>query len=360
MEDPRTNRYNCLQYPFEEILFLVISAAISGIDGWVGVQIFGNGQIDWLRKFFPFENGIPSHDTLGRIFARLDNDQFGSYFIQWISRLHEFTEGEVVAIDGKRMRGSYDKSEGKAALHMVSAYATQNCLSLGQLACEKKKNEITTIPKLLDLLTLKGCIVTIDAMGCQKAIAKKIIDQEADYILQVKDHQKGLLEQIEKVFNITQIADRDQNLNADHGRLEERICEVIHDLRHLDETEGWTGLRSIVRITATRINKRTRKKEENTRYYISSRTDSAKTFNVNIRSHWSIENKLHWVLDVTFHEDKLRKRKGDSAANFGLISKIALTLIEKNKGKKSRPQAIKKAAFDTMYRETILGIIPKN
>ncbi len=356
MKDPRTNRYNCLKYPFEEILFLVISAALCGRTTWTGVESFAKGQLQWLRKFFPFQNGYPSHDTLGRIFSLLDNDQFGTFFIQWVAQLTEITNGEVIAIDGKRMRGSYDKTNGKSAIHMVTAYATDQCLSLGQLACEQKSNEITIIPQLLDLITLKGCVVTTDAMGCQKAIAQKVIEKEADYILQVKENQKGLLEQIEKVFNITQIADKGQSLNIDHGRVEERTCEVITDLTHLDDVEDWVELNTIVRIKAIRINKKSGKREDNTRYYISSKKDSAKAFNKNIRSHWHIENKLHWVLDVTFNEDKLRKRKGHSAANFGLISKIALTLIEKGKGKKSRANTIEDIMFDNSFREKVLGI----
>ncbi|MFT7036691.1 MAG: hypothetical protein ACJA2S_005228 [Cyclobacteriaceae bacterium] len=170
INDPRSNKRNTVDHPLTEMMFLVISAVVSGFDNWTDIELFGEEKLDWLRKYFPFENGIPWHGTLGRVFARLDNEKFGQYFIEWIESLSQLTKGEVIAIDGKRMRGSYDKATGKAAIHMVSAYATDQCLSLGQLATDQKSNEITAIPKLLELLALDDCTVTIDAMGCQKDI----------------------------------------------------------------------------------------------------------------------------------------------------------------------------------------------
>ncbi|NJN27953.1 MAG: ISAs1 family transposase [Cyclobacteriaceae bacterium] len=175
MEDPRCNKRNTVYHPLTEMMFLVISAAVSGLNTWTDIQLFGEERLDWLRKFFPYKKGIPWHGTLGRVFARLDNEQFAAYFIEWIGSLSELTKGEVVAIDGKRIRGSYDKSDGKDAIHMVSAYASEHCLCLGQVATEQKSNEITAIPKLLELINLENSTVTIDAMGCQKVISRKNI-----------------------------------------------------------------------------------------------------------------------------------------------------------------------------------------
>jgi len=356
MEDPRSNKRNTLHHSLVEMMFLVISGVISGMNTWSDIESFGEEKLDWLRKFFPYERGIPWHGTLGRVFARLDNQAFGQYFMEWVDSLHTMTKGEVIAVDGKRMRGSYDKSEGKAAIHMVSAYATDQQLCLGQLATEAKSNEITVIPELLELLTLEGATVTIDAMGCQKDISKKIVKKEADYILGVKDNQKGLLEQIEKVFTITAISSEATSNDIGHGRIEQRTCSVIDDLMFFDDHKDWPGLKTLVRIKAKRIDKRTGKEENSIRYFISSKLAHAKVFNKDIRSHWAIENKLHWVLDVNFKEDSSRKRKGNSAQNFGIISKIALTLIDNYPAKKSKPWKRLKAAFNDEIREDILTI----
>lgn len=356
MSDPRCNKRNTVDHPLTEMMFLVISAAVSGLNTWTDIQLFGEEKLEWLRKFFPFEKGIPWHGTLGRVFARLDNERFGAYFIEWIESLGQLTKGEVVAIDGKRMRGSYDKSNGKAAVHMVSAYASDQCLCLGQVATEQKSNEITAIPKLLELLTLEGCTVTIDAMGCQRDISKKIIDCKADYILGVKENQKGLLEQIEKVFKITQPCSTHIQYDLGHGREETRKCSVVSNLNFFDDYKDWPGLKTLVKVDSERTIKNTGKKENSTRYYISSKKATAQGFNQNVRSHWAIENKLHWVLDVTFNEDASRKRQGNSATNFALFSKIALALIEKCEEKISRPQKRLRAALSDSFREKILRI----
>jgi len=356
MEDPRCNKRNTVHHPLVEMMFLVISAVISGMNTWADIESFGEEKLGWLQKFFPYEHGIPWHGTLGRVFARLDNQAFGQYFIEWIDSLRERTNNEVIAVDGKRMRGSYDKSSGKAAIHMVSAYATNQQLCLGQLATARKSNEITAIPELLDLLTLRGATVTLDAMGCQKEISKKIVAKEADYILGVKDNQKGLLEQIEKVFTITKITSEATDNHIGHGRIEQRTCSVIDNLEFFDDYKDWPGLKTLVRIKATRIEKQTGKEEHSVRYYISSKGAHAKKFNQNIRSHWAIENKLHWVLDVNFKEDSSRKRKGNSAQNFGIISKVALTLIDRYPAKKPKTWKRLKAALNDQVREEMLKI----
>ena len=361
MKDPRCNLRNQVHYPLTELLFMVISAVVSGTNDWDEIALFGKEKLHWLRKFFPYSNGTPCDTTLSRLFAKIDPDAFSQHFSEWIISLSDLTKGKVIAIDGKTMRGSYDKTNAKSALHIVSAFICEQELCMGQLITEEKSNEITAIPELLDLLTLEGAIITIDAMGCQRKIAKKIAKKEADYILQVKNNQKTLLEQIEKVFEITSIRDTHSCQDLDHDRIEQRRCEVITDLTHLDECEGWHGLKTLIRIKASRFHKSSGKTEQCTRYYISSRVDSAQAFNEYIRSHWAIENKLHWSLDVTFREDQSRKRVGNSAVNFGLITKIALTLVNNCELKKGVKKVSKKnkrlnAALSDSFREHLLQI----
>jgi predicted transposase YbfD/YdcC len=362
MEDPRSNIRNQIHYPLAEILFSVISAVVSGMDDWDEIALFGKEKIDWLGKFFFYKNGTPCDTTLSRLFSKIEPDNFGKHFTEWISSLSDMTKGQVVAIDEKTIRGSVDKANNSAALHIVSAFVCEQELCMGQLATDAKSNEITAIPELLDLITLEGCIVTIDAMGCQKAIAKKIRKREADYILRVKNNQKELLEQVEKVFEITKIADSHTSNTLDHGRIEQRTCEIITDLKHLDDCSGWVDLKTLVRISSSRIDKQSGKMEKNARYYISSRIDTAECFNTNIRSHWAIENKLHWSLDVTFKEDQSRKRVGNSAANFNIIAKMAMTLINNCTARKSAFKKISKkhkrskAAISDKFREQLLTI----
>ncbi len=309
MEDPRCNLRNQVDYSLPEIFFLVISAVVSGMNTWDEISEFGNHKLGWLRGYFPYTNGSPWPSTLSRLFARLDSEQFGQYFIEWVSSLSKLTQGEVVAMDGKTMRGSSNPSDNKAALHMVSAFVSHQNICLGQLATQQKSNEITAIPQLLDMLMLEGCTVTIDAMGCQKEISSKIIEKKAAYILQVKGNQKGLLEQIDKVFRTTKPDDKDISIDLGHGRIEERKCSVITDLTFLDEYQDWPGLQSIIGIDSKRTIKKTGKQEQSNRYYISSKKAQAKVFNKDIRAHWGIENKLHWSLDVNFREDSSKKKK---------------------------------------------------
>ncbi len=248
MEDPRCNIRNQVRYQLDEIFFLVISAVVSGATDWIEIALFGKEKMDWLRKFFPFEDGSPCDTTLSRLFAKIDPIAFNHYFAEWINTLHKVTDGAVVAIDGKTARGAYEKTDKKSPLHIITAFACEQQLCLGQMSTQEKSNEITAIPQLLDLLTLEGCIVTIDAMGCQKAIVEKIRERKADYVLQVKKNQQGLLEQIERAFEITQVADKDTTYTLDHGRAETRTCELITDLTYLDECREWKDLNSVIRI----------------------------------------------------------------------------------------------------------------
>lgn len=357
MKDPRRISKGNVKYSLNEIIFLVISAVISGVNEWETIEIFGQQQIDWLRKFFPYKKGVPSHDTLSRFFSALDSQYFSKYFLEWTNSVCQIANGEIVAIDGKRMRGSYDTASGKSAIHVVSAFAAGNNLCLGQVKTEDKSNEITAIPELLDLLSIQGATVTIDAMGCQKTIAEKILEKKANYLLAVKDNQKELSVQIEKLFTIQKIENMNKQVDCGHGRVETRICSVIDNFNFFDDHQDWLGLKSVVKIETERYTKITGKTECQTRYYISSLPADATNINNAVRSHWAIENKLHWVLDVQFREDSSRKRRGNSAANFNIISKIALGLIEKVETKRKSKRGRRfMAAFGTAFREEVLGI----
>jgi predicted transposase YbfD/YdcC len=357
LKDPRrTSKGNHL-YPLEEILFLTIAAVVSGADSWTSISLFGRAKVNWLRKFYLFENGIPSHDVLGKVFASLDADAFSKCFILWIESISRITSGEVVSIDGKSLCGSSEKAKGKSALHVVSAFATANGLCLGQMAVDSKSNEITAIPELLELLAIKGCVVTIDAMGCQKNIAKAIKEKEADYVLMVKGNQKELMGQVEKLFLIAPMKSEFSSNDIGHGRIENRKCEVIDQLTFLDGKQEWKGLKSVVRIISDRIIKQTGKMTSQTRYYITSLEPDAKLISHAVRSHWAVENNLHWSLDVVFKEDASLKKKDHSALNYNIIAKMAMTLIDQEKStNKSKPSKRLLAALEDDYRAKILKI----
>lgn len=356
LEDPRRTTKGNLVYSLEEILFLTISAVISGCNTWVLIAEYGRLKKDWFRKFYPYKR-MPSHDGISDLFSALDAEKFGECFINWVNDVATTTHSEVVAIDGKTIRGAASKGN-KFPLHIVTAFCTKNRLCLGQRAVSEKSNEITAIPKLLDLLTLDGCIVTLDAMGCQTNIAEKIRSQKADYILQVKDNQKDLKEQMEDIFNSKASRKTDEKINCGHGRIERRKCEAITKVSIvLDGAEHWKDLQTLVRIESERTIKNIDQKSTEYRYYITSLTDNAQLINKSIRSHWGIENNLHWNLDVIFKEDGQLKRKGNSAQNFNIISKTALTLIDNEKtANVSKPMKRLKASIDDSYRELILKV----
>ena len=355
MTDPRRTNKGNYYHPLNEILFLVISAVISGANGWTSIEVFGKAKLVWLRQFLPYEHGIPSHDVLGKLFARLSAKEFTDCFTDLVNSISDLTEGEVVAIDGKTIRNSNDDTNSKSAIHLVSAYASENRICLGQEAVHEKSNEITAIPKLLEVLTIKGCIVTIDAMGCQKKIAEDIIGKGADYILMVKDNQKNLKIQIEDSFKTKESHVSNTTTDFGHGRIETRTCDVLDDLSLLEKREDWKNIKSIVRITSQRIIKKTQLESIEQKYYITSLNADATKANQAIRSHWSVENNLHWNLDVVFKEDASLKKKGNSPMNFNIITKIALTHIEREKSTKmSKNSKRLKAALDDKYRTKIL------
>lgn len=358
MQDPRLDRKKL--YPLIEIIFLTICAVISGSNHFTEVGIFGDANIDWLRKFLPFANGIPSHDAIGYFFSRLDPEQFKMKFVEWIQSVAKITNGEIVAIDGKTLRGSYDTGSNKAAMHMISAWATGANLVLGQLKVNEKTNEITAIPKLLEILDVAGCIVTIDAMGCQKEIAKTIIDKNADYVLALKGNQGTLHKHVQLFFQdqiecdfVETDVDAYRTEDNDHGRVEVREYWTVSSINWLEEKKGWKGLQA---IGCARLTDMTG--EETSyydRYYILSQPMDARAFGSAVRGHWGIENKLHWSLDVTFREDGSRIRKESTPDNFAVIRHICMNLLKQEKSFKRGLQGKRyRAAMDTKYREKLL------
>jgi predicted transposase YbfD/YdcC len=353
IEDPRRTTKGNFLHPLSDILFLVISAVISGADDWDTIVLFGENQIGWLKKYGSYKNGIPSTDTLKRLFSAFDPEQFNSCFMDWTNSICKLTKGEVIAIDGKTIRGTKEKK----LPHIVSAFASGNGLTLGQVKIDDKSNEITAIPELLKLLAIQGATVTIDAMGCQTKIVKDIINKEADYLIAVKANQKNLEQEILDTVALEIPVDMDTQHNLDHGRIETRTCRVYTNLSHIQEKEKWKGLKTLASIKTETINKSTGKISNQHRIYISSLPANANELNTSIRKHWSVENNLHWTLDVLFHEDASRKRKGHSPENFNIVLKVALGLIVKEKTlKKSKKNKRMLAAYDYRYREIILGL----
>lgn len=356
LPDPRRTTKGNLVYSLEEILFLTISASICGCNTWITIAEYGRLKQDWFRKFYPYKR-MPSHDAISDLFSALNPKIFAECFINWVNEIAIKTDSKVVAIDGKTVKGAASKGN-KFPLHIVSAFCTKNRLCMGQQSVAEKSNEITAIPKLLELLTLDGCIVTIDAMGCQRDIAKKIREQKADYILQVKDNQKDLKEQMEDIFNSKACRKSNTTTTMGHGRIEKRECEAIMVSNILLEGhENWEDLQTLVRIKSTRTIKKSNEQSIEYRYYIASLGDNAKLLNESIRSHWGIENNLHWNLDVIFREDGQLKRKGNSAENYNIIAKVALGLVDNEKTEKlSKPLKRLRASIDDSYRELILKV----
>jgi predicted transposase YbfD/YdcC len=353
LRDPRVERTR--EHLLGEILLLTIAAVLSGASSWNEIEDYGHAKREWLEGFLKLPGGIPSHDTFNRVFSLLDPVELETSFLSWVRSMARLTAGEVIAIDGKSLRGSGAGGK-KAIVHMVSAWANTNNLVLGQQRVEEKSNEITAIPKLLRALELNGTIVTIDAMGCQKGIAQQIVDQQADYILAVKENQLHLWEDVRDSFQMLP-SDSAAQLDCGHGRVETRTCSALGDLSLVEQAAEWPQLHSLVRIQAERYHKATGQTEREVRYYISSLLPEAARLNSAVRQHWGIENKLHWALDVAFGEDASRKRAGNAAQNFSLINRIALNLLKHNhtsrlgmKGKRL------KAGWDNRYLLQVLGI----
>lgn len=336
LEDPRVDRTKL--HKLVDILVIAICAVIAGADNWEDIEGFGKARQEWLETFLELPSGIPSHDTFNRVFARLDPAQFQRCFINWITAVSQLVGGQVIAIDGKVLRRSQDKGIGKTAIDMVSAWATANHLVLGQMKVDEKSNEITAIPQLLEVLEVSGCIVTIDAMGCQTEIAEKIIEQEAHYVLALKENQGNLYADVVQLFDDLEHSgykayehDYDQTVNKNHGRIETRECWTISDpaiLQHLRGFANWKGLMTVSRIRSERQIGAERSCED--RYHIASLSGAARVLHA-VRSHWGIENQLHWILDLAFDEDRCRVRKDHGPENFAILRHIALNLLKQEK-----------------------------
>jgi len=348
------------------MVVIAISAVICGADSWVTVESFGHAKFKWLSSLLELPNGIPSHDTFSRVFGLLDSVAFERCFITWIKQAIEVTDGQVVAVDGKYLRRSYDKATDQGMIGLVSAWASSQSVTLGQLKVADHSNEIPAIPQLLELLSISGCIVTTDAMGCHPQIAQQIVDADADYVLALKANQGQLHEDVKLLFD--GIADNQlpdvqtdtvQTTDGDHGRIETRTAISVSDpdlIAPLRGSENFVNLNSVVKVTAEREhNEKTTVKD---RYYISSLPADATHLLYAIRTHWSIENSCHWVLDVAFNEDHCRIRKNNGSQNFAILRRIALNLLKGEPTAKVGVAAKRlKAAWDTQYLTTVLSTL---
>lgn len=358
--DPRLDRHK--RHKLLDILVISICAAICGAETWEQIAQYGESKYEWLKTFLELPNGIPSHDTFRRVFINMETEAFRKAFLNWIESIKSLLPGEVISIDGKTLRRSHDNANGKEAIHMVSAWASEMNMVLGQVKTEAKSNEITAIPKLLDILDISGCIITIDAMGCQKKIAAKIIDQGGDYVLSLKENHKVLYNDVNLYFqDAIKNEFRDisksyaETIDGDHGRVEIRRHWVVSDIDWLEDKSLWKGLKSIGMVQRERhIGE---KISCETSYYLLSQEYDGKVFADSARKHWGIENKLHWGLDVSFREDECRKRAGNAAENFAMVRHIALNLLkQENSMKKSIKTKRLQAGWDDIYLIKVLGV----
>jgi predicted transposase YbfD/YdcC len=357
LPDPRIDRRK--EHKLVDIVVMAICAVICGADDWVAIENFGNSKYEWFKRFLELPNGIPSHDTFGRVFSLIKPEEFQKCFMNWVKDVFELSEGQVVPIDGKTLRRSHDGSN-KAAIHMVSAWASKSRVVLGQVKTDEKSNEITAIPELLKMLEIKGCIVTIDAMGCQKKIAKQIIDQKGDYVLGLKGNQSNLRDEVVEHFaqldnEMLKSSSYDyyEEEETDHGRKEIRRYITTDDIDELSYGDDWKGFNIIgVVISQRQVKART---SIDYRYYIGSIENDAKRFAQAVRGHWGIENSVHWVLDVAFREDESRVRKGNAPENLSLLRHIGLNLLKQEKSAKIGVKNKRlKAGWDENYMLKVL------
>jgi predicted transposase YbfD/YdcC len=357
LNDPRVERTR--KHPLINIVFIAVCGVLSGANSFAAIQEFGLDRRTWFARFLDLTNGIPSDDTFARVLARLDPGAFEKCLLSWVQAVQQVTDHRLIAIDGKTLRGSYDRRDGKAAIHMVSAWASENKLSLGQVVVNEKSNEITAIPELLRLLDVSGALVTIDAMGCQKEIAELIREGEGDYVLAVKQNQPTLYEQVEEAIGAgleqdTSDLDEHQTIEAGHGRQETRSYVIFPAPATVDPDGAWRDLSAVGMAITESTDTQGRSRLE-ARYYILSVRLSAKQFADAVRGHWSIENNLHWQLDVSFREDECRVRTDHAPANLSVIRRFALGLLKRETSCRRgiETKRLKCAASDE-YREKAL------
>lgn len=360
ISDPRVDRSK--KHLLIDILFIGICSVICNGEGFEAMEDFGRARESWFRKFLELPHGIPSHDTFRRVLSILDPEEFGKCLNRWSVALHEATDGGVIALDGKTIRHSFDSFSGQRAVHLVSAWASESGLALGQVRVDDKSNEITAFPALLEMIDVKGRVVTMDAMGCQKELAKVITDRGGDYLLCLKGNQGSLHDDVKFFFEEAAEAEYEdieyvyhETVEKDHGRIENRKCWVVEQdaINWLECRDEWAGIKSIGAVKATR--KIGGKVSSETRYFISSLTGTAERFAKAVREHWAIENSLHYVLDVTMNEDKSRIRKDNAPENFAILRKIAISAINREKTHKlTVKRKMRKAAWDDTYLEKIL------
>jgi predicted transposase YbfD/YdcC len=357
LQDPRVERTR--KHPLINVVFMAVCGILSGANSFAGIHEFGIDRRSWFARYLDLTNGIPSEDTFGRVMARLDPAAFEKCLLSWIQTVQEVTKDRVVAIDGKTLRGSYDHERDRAAIHMVSAWATENKLSLGQVVVHEKSNEITAIPELLQVLEISGALVTIDAMGCQREIADRIREGGGDYVLAVKQNQPKLYEQVEQAITValegnTEDLDEHQTVETGHGRKETRTYAVVAAPESVDPEDLWRDLSAVGIAISERVDSQGRQNME-TRYYILSHLITVREFAGAVRNHWGIENNLHWQLDVSFREDECRVCRDHAPANLSVIRRFALGLLKRETGcKKGIEIKRMKCAGNDEYREKIL------
>lgn len=357
LTDPRLDRRK--RHLLIEIVVIAVCAVVCGADDWVSIEAFGRSKYDWLKEFLSLPNGIPSHDTFGRVFSLLSPDEFEAGFLQWVSYLRFKTPGEIVAVDGKKLRRSHDKKNGRSAIHMVSAWASDNALVLGQRKTDAKSNEITALPELLQLLDLSGCIVTIDAMGCQKNIAELIVDQQADYVLTLKANHGHLFQEVQGFF-LDAETNHFQNAaihyaeiqTKSHGRIEVRRYWITDQISELQSTAPWKNLSLIGLVESERTVGGQTTTER--RFFISSLEKDVTLFAKAVRQHWGIENSVHWVLDIGFREDESRIRTGHAPENMAVLRHIALNVLRNDDTHLGIKNKRLKAGWDTNYLTHLL------
>lgn len=353
LKDYRRTNVGNFKYHLNEIIFLTISAVVCGYTTYELIAAFGKYELQWLRKYFPYAKGTPSHDVLGEFYANINPKEFSKCMLFFMKGLKNL-DSDLVSLDGKTVRGFLDKDG--YPLHILTAFCEKNRMSLGEEVVQGKENEIVAIPRILDLLCIEGCMVSIDAMGCQTSIANQIVQNGADYLLQVKGNQKGLLEDIQDSFSLLKPKEMSKTDDLGHGRVETRRCFIIEDLSLIEKQTDWKNLSTLIKIESEIYYKKTGKTTNEERYYISSRIAKAEDFGSYVRNHWGIES-LHWSLDVIYNEDFQAKRNKNGILNFNTLSKCAISLLNEEKTfQKSKPIKHQRAFAQRDYRELILNI----